>query len=111
GARGPLATWRGLSEVHRAAALWSLALLLSAALAPLGRASAVKFALRSLGGVLFFAAAADLLDSRRAIGRTLTALGAGAVLAALLMLLELVIGADAALLLRPFHAQTFGVLG
>jgi hypothetical protein len=105
------ATWRGLSEVHRAAGLWSLALLLSAALAPFERAAAVKFALRSVGGVIFFVAAADLLDSRRAIGRALAALGAGAVLASLLMVLELVIGAGFALLLRPFHAQTFGVLG
>jgi len=110
-ARGPLALWRGLSEVHRATALWSLALLLSAALAPDHRTPALKFALRGISGVIAFAAAADLLESRRAIGRALAALAAGAVLAALLMLLELVIGARAALLLRPFHAQTFGVLG
>src|SRR5207253_2193077 len=44
--RGPLAIWRELPEVHRAAALWSLALLLAAALAPVARGSAVKFALR-----------------------------------------------------------------
>ena len=111
GARSPLAIWRGLSEVHRAAALWSLALLLSAVLAPVARGSAVKFALRSLGGVIFFLAAADLLDSRRAIGRALAALGLGAVVAALLMALELGIGARFAVLLRPFHLQTFGILG
>src|SRR5205085_2041581 len=96
---------------HRAALLWSLALLLSAALAPVHRTPALKFALRGIGGVIAFAAAADLLESPRVIGRALAALAVGAVLAALLMLLELVIGAPVALLLRPFHAQTFGVLG
>jgi O-antigen ligase len=106
-----MAIWRGLPEVHRAAALWSFALVLSAALAPVARASAVKFALRSLGGVVFFLAAADLLDSRRAVERALAALGLSAVAASLLMALELGIGAPFAVLLRPFHLQTFGILG
>jgi O-Antigen ligase len=108
---GVVGRWRRLSEVHRAAALWSLVLLLSALLAPLARASAVKFALRSLGGVTLLVAASDLLDSRRAIRRALTALAAGAVVAALLMALEIGVGGRLAALLRPFHAQTFGILG
>jgi hypothetical protein len=107
----PRRLWRNLSRTHRAAALWAMVLLVSALAAPMGRAPAIKFALRSLGGVLLFVAAADLLDSPGAIRRTLIALGVGALIAALLMALELSIAGQFALLLRPFHAQTFGILG
>ena len=108
--RPSLAAWRALPEGHRAAAGWALALALAAMLAPLERGAAVKFALRSLGGVVLFVVAADLLDSRRAVWRTLAGLAVGAAISAFLMTLEVGVSGFAALL-RPFHGQTFGVLG
>ena len=110
GPGGVRAWWWALPESYRAAAAWSLVLVLSGLFAPLERGAAIKFALRSLGGVTLFLAASDLLDSRRAVWRTLTALALGAGLAGLLMALEMGGGPFAALL-RPFHGQTFGVLG
>jgi O-antigen ligase len=108
--RSPLVWWRALPEAQRAAAVWSLVLLLSAALAPLARGAAVKFALRSLGGVTLFVAAADLLDSRRALWRTMVGLTIGAAVAAALMALEMN-GGTFSTWLRPFHGQTFWALG
>ena len=104
------AGWRGLPEAQRAVAGWTAVLLLSAVLAPLERAAAIKFALRSLGGVALFIAAADLLDSRTAVWRTLVGVGVGAVISAMLMTLEVGVTGFASLL-RPFHGSTFGVLG
>jgi hypothetical protein len=104
------AGWRGLPEAQRAVVCWSAVLLLSAALAPLARGAAIKFALRSLGGVALFVAAADLLDSRRAVWRTLVGVAAGATISAMLMTLEVGVTGFASLL-RPFHGSTFGVLG
>ena len=109
-ARRPLTWWRRLPEAQRATAVWAVALLVSALVAPIARPAALKFALRSLGGLALFVAAADLLDSRRAIARMLTGLAIGATIAALLMALE--VGVEGFTdLLRPFHGQTFGVLG
>ncbi len=102
--------WRRLPESQRAVAAWSLVLLVSALFAPLARGAAFKFALRSLGGVTLFLAASDLLDSRRIVWRTLVGLALGAGAAALLMAFEIG-GGHFAALLRPFHGQTFGVLG
>lgn len=110
GPGGVRAWWRALPESYRAVAGWSLVLLLSGLFAPLDRGAAIKFALRSIGGVTLFLAASDLLDSRRAVWRTLTGLALGAGVAGLLMALEIGGGPFAALL-RPFHGQTFGVLG
>ncbi len=110
GGAGVRGWWRGLPESHRAVAAWSLALVLSGLFAPLERGAAIKFALRSLGGVVLFLAASDLLDSRRIVWRTLTGLAIGAGFAALLMAFEIGGGPFAALL-RPFHGQSFGVLG
>jgi hypothetical protein len=109
-ARRPLTWWRRLPEAQRAAAVWAVVLLISALVAPIQRPAALKFALRSLGGVALFVAAADLLDSRQAISRTLIGLAIGATIGALLMALEVGV-AGVSRLLRPFHAQTFGVLG
>jgi len=102
--------WRRLPESQRAVAAWSLVLLVSAIFAPLARGAAIKFALRSLGGVTLFLAASDLLDSRRVVWRTLVGLAIGAAVAALLMAFEIG-GGHFAALLRAFHGQTFGVLG
>jgi hypothetical protein len=110
GPGGARAWWRALPESYRAVAGWSLVLLLSGLFAPLERGAAIKFALRSVGGVTLFLAASDLLDSRRAVWRTLTGLALGAGIAGLLMALEIGGGPFAALL-RPFHGATFGVLG
>ncbi len=102
--------WRILSESHRAVAAWSLVLVRSGLFAPLEHGAAIKFALRSLGGVTLFLAASDLLDSRRRIWHTLTGLALGAAVAALLMAFEIG-GGHFAAVLRPFHGQSFGVLG
>jgi len=110
GPGGVRAWWRTLPESHRAVAAWSLVLVLSGLFAPLERGAAIKFALRSLGGVTLFLAASDLLDTRRLIWRTLIGLAIGAAVAALLMAFEIG-GGHFAALLRPFHGSTFGVLG
>jgi hypothetical protein len=101
---------RRLSPAARAVIGFALALLLSAALAAVPRGPGFKFALRSVGGMLLFAAAADLLRAPGAAARTAAALVAGALVAALLALAEVHVAA-AAPLLHPFHAQTFQVLG
>jgi O-Antigen ligase len=95
---------------HRAVAGFALVLFLSAALAPASRGAAVKFALRSAGGMLLYAAAADLLRAPGAVARTAKALVAGALIAALLTIAETRTARFAALL-HPFHIQTFEALG
>jgi hypothetical protein len=95
---------------HRAVAAFALVLFLSAALAPASRGAAVKFALRSVGGMLLYAAAADLLRAPGAVARTAKALVAGALIAALLTIAE-TRSARFAALLHPFHIQTFEALG
>jgi hypothetical protein len=95
---------------HLAIAAFALVLFLSAALAPAARGSALKFALRSAGGMLLYAAAADLLRAPGAIRRTARALSGGALVAALLAVAEARAGGLGGLL-RPFHLQTFEALG
>jgi hypothetical protein len=109
-ARAAAPWWRRVPPTHLAVAAWALALVLSAALTPVARVPAIKFALRSLGGVALYLAAADLLRAPRAVLRVMIALAAGGALAALLMGLESSTPRVAAVL-RPFHAQTFGALG
>jgi hypothetical protein len=101
---------RRLPAMERAVAGVALAVLLSAAFAAPPRGAAFKFALRSTGGMLLFAAAADLLRARGAVARTATVLVGGAVVAALLAIAEVHLG-PAAALLRAFHPQTFQALG
>jgi hypothetical protein len=108
---------RGLVErieraplAHRAIAAFGLVLLVSAALAPAARGTALKFALRSAGGMLLYVAAADLLRAPGASVRVAKALVAGAVAAALLAVAEarsVAVGA----LLHSFHLVTFEALG
>ena len=68
----------------------------------------MKFALRSLGGIALYVAAANLLRAPRAALTTAIAMSIGAVVAACLMWAELHLpGAAAAL--APFHVQSFDV--
>jgi hypothetical protein len=90
--------------------VFGLVLLLSAALAPAARGTALKFALRSLGGMLLYAAAADLLRAPGATARVAKALVAGGVAAALLAVSE-ARSAQVGALLHPFHLKTFEALG
>jgi hypothetical protein len=95
---------------HRAVAVFGLVLLLSAALAPALRGTAVKFALRSLGGMLLYAAAADLLRAPGATARVAQALVGGGLAAALLAVAE-ARSAQVGALLHAFHLKTFEALG
>ncbi len=95
---------------HRAVAAFGLVVFLSAALAPASRGTAVKFALRSAGGMLLYAAAADLLRAPKAVARMAKALVVGALMAALLAVGEQRSGRVGALL-HPFHLRTFEALG
>lgn len=95
---------------HRAVAGFALVLFLSAVLAPASRGAALKFALRSAGGMLLYAAAADLLRAPGAVARTAKALVGGAFVAALLTVAE-VSSVRFGALLHPFHIQTFEALG
>jgi hypothetical protein len=102
--------WRRAPEAYYAVAIWSLVLIASALCAPATRPAAIKFALRSLGGVALFLACADLIDSPRAARRVAAALAAGALAAAILMVAEVHVAAVAPLL-RPFHATSFRAYG
>jgi hypothetical protein len=95
---------------HRAVAAFGLVLLLSAALAPAARGTALKFALRSLGGMLLYAAAADLLRAPGATVRVAKALVGGALAAALLAVAE-GRSAQVGALLHSFHLKTFEAFG
>jgi len=127
--------WLWPSGAHLALAALAVVILVSALAAPVARASAIKFGLRTLGGMALFWATADLLrpSSRDVDGASLSAsttmargepgraglgllaavpaalaIGAGA--AGLLMIAELYVP-GAADRLRPFHAQTFQTFG
>jgi hypothetical protein len=113
--RGQLA-WRAAVErlrrdaLARAAATWAVVLFASAAVAPSDRAAALKFALRSLSGVLAFFATRSLAGSRRVGGRVLLALALGGIASATTAL------ADASLpwsapVWKLFHEGTFDALG
>jgi hypothetical protein len=97
-------------SAHRAVAVFGLVLLLSAALAPAARGTALKFALRSLGGMLLYAAAADLLRAPGATARVAKALVGGGLAAALLAVAE-ARSAQVGALLYSFHLATFEALG
>ena len=102
--------WRDVARRHVVAVAWLLALALSAAAAEFARADAVKFALRSAGGVALYVVAAHMLRSPAAALAVAAAIAAGAAVAALGMWAELNIGGAAAIL-APFHTGTFDVLG
>jgi len=102
--------WRAIATRHAGVIAFALVLLLSALRAPFARPDAIKFALRNLGGIALYVAAANLLRAPRAALTTAIAMSIGAVVAASLMWAELhVPGAAEALV--PFHAASFDVFG
>lgn len=110
GERDRLPRLRQVPLAHRAVLAFAAALFVSAALAPAARGPALKFALRSAGGLLLYAAAADLLRAPEAVARMASSLVGGAFVAALLTIAEARSGGLGDLL-RPFHLQTFEALG
>ncbi|HEY7372467.1 MAG TPA: O-antigen ligase family protein [Polyangia bacterium] len=112
---GVLPGWRRLSfrdiaRRHAGVALFALVLVLSAARAPLAQNEAIKFALRNIGGIALYVAAANLLRAPAAALTVMLAMSIGAAVAAILMWAELYVpGAPAAL--RPFHTGSFDVFG
>jgi hypothetical protein len=76
-------TWRSWSACHSAVAFWALVIALSAVFAPVERAAAFKFALRSLGGCALFFAAADFSASFQRVRNVAIALVAGASISAI----------------------------
>jgi hypothetical protein len=110
--RGPLlGPLRGLRLTARDAAVGVLAvvLLVSAARAPLLRATAFKFALRSIGGMALFFVAARVLRRRGAALAVAACLTGGALVAALLIFWDRR-SPGAAAALAPFHGS-FDVFG
>ena len=61
--------WLLPSATHRALAGLAIIMIVSAATASTGRAAALKFSLRSLGGIALFWASADLLAAPGAVAR------------------------------------------
>ena len=102
--------WRRLAVRHAGVALFAIVLVLSALRAPFGRDDAIKFALRNVGGIFLYVAAANLLRTPAAALTTTVAMAIGAVVAASLMWAELHLPAAAAAL-RAFHPATFDVFG
>lgn len=94
----------------QAAVLWCVVLFASALAAPSFRPAALKFALRSLSGVLVFFVARTLARPPEVGRRVLGALVAGAVLSAATALVELLVpGSGAAW--RFFREGNFNTLG
>ena len=107
---GKRLAWREIAARHAGVVAFAVVLVLSALRAPLARPDAIKFALRSLGGIALYVAAANLLRAPAAALTTAIAMSTGGVVAAALMWAELRLpGAAAAL--APFHAGGFDVFG
>jgi hypothetical protein len=96
--------------IARAALAWVAVLFASAVVAPSYRAAALKFALRSLSGVLAFFAARALARSPGVGRHVLLALVAGGVVSAGTALVEWV-APGSATAFRVFHDGTFGAFG
>lgn len=102
--------WREVAVRHAGVVAFALVLLVSAARAPIARPDAIKFALRNLGGIALYVAAANLLRAPRAALTTALAMAIGAVVSGFLMWADLHLPSVAAAL-APFHAKTFDVFG
>jgi hypothetical protein len=103
--------WFGrLTPAHLAVAAWALVNVAAAAAAPFDRPTAIKFALRSLGGVALCFAAADLLRTPQAVWRAAAGIAAGACVAALAIVGEAHFPGGGGLL-RGFHSSTFQASG
>jgi hypothetical protein len=113
--RGRLA-WRSAVELlrrdrlARAAALWAAVLFASASVAPTDRGAALKFALRSLSGVLAFFATRSLAGSRPIGGRVLLALAFGGVASAMTGIIDASFPASEPVW-KLFHEGSFDALG
>jgi O-antigen ligase len=102
--------WRELAVRHVGIVAFALVLLVSAARAPIARPDAIKFALRNIGGIALYVAAANLLRAPRAALTTALAMAIGAVVSGFLMWADLHLPSAAAAL-APFHVKTFDVFG
>jgi hypothetical protein len=119
GALRALASWAALRGVVaglwrdplvRAVLLGASVMVISALTAPSHRGAAIKFALRSLGGILIFFAAREHAASPGAVRRIGRALAAGALLAAASCIVEARIPASGAVW-QLFRDRTFDTLG
>ena len=77
------------TRVHGAVLAWLIAQILAAIFAPLNHEAALKFALRSAGGVALFFIAADGLRSNRRTVWIMSAISLGAIVAGCAGLLEI----------------------
>ena len=102
--------WRELAARHAGIVAFALVLLVSAARAPFARPDAIKFALRNIGGIALYVAAANLLRAPRAALTTALAMAIGAVVSGFLMWADLHLPSAAAAL-APFHVKSFDVFG
>ncbi len=98
------------SPLVAATLLWTAVLFASALAAPSYRAEAMKFALRTLSGVLVFFAARSLAATTQATRRVLHALLTGAIVSAATAVLESAAPSSAALW-SVFHDHGFDTLG
>lgn len=98
------------SPLVAATLLWTAVLFASALAAPSYRAEAMKFALRTLSGVLVFFAARSLAATTQATRRVLHALLTGAIVSAATAVLESAAPSSAALW-SAFHDHGFDTLG
>jgi hypothetical protein len=113
--RGHLAWHPAIEQLRRdalaqAAVTWAVVLFASAAVAPSDRAASLKFALRSLSGVLAFFATRSLASSRPVGHRVLLALALGSMVSAMTALAD-ASWPGSAPLWKLFHEGTFEALG
>jgi hypothetical protein len=107
--RSLVAALRGESMVQ-AALFWTAVLFASAAAAPSHRTAAVKFALRSLSGVLVFFAARMLARPPEVARRVVWAVVVGALVSAAAAMVEWLVPSTT-IVWRPFREHDFDVLG
>ncbi len=94
---------------HSAVLAWLVVQFLAASFAPIGREAALKFAMRSAGGMLLFFVAADWARSHRRVAAIMSAVASGAVLSAFAGWLEIESGAaQSALLVFKTQATLVG---
>jgi hypothetical protein len=93
----------------QATVLWGVVLFVSALAAPSYRDAALKFALRSLSGILVFFAARSLVRSPEAARRVVLALLAGAIASATTALIDWIV--PGATVWTLFRESTFDTLG
>jgi hypothetical protein len=108
-------SWRVLSRLRGevagpAAVGWALVLFVSAIAAPSFKGAALKFALRSLSGVLLFFASRTLARSPAVARRVAAALLAGALVSAATAVIDWFVP-DSAPIWSPFRSGSFHALG